>query len=194
MKEFTKYFLRGLLVFVPAALTIFAFIWVFRKLDSSLGHLLGTKIPGLGIVVTIILIFIFGFIASSLIGRKLFELIEKLFTKAPLVKIVYSSVKDLVGAFAGDKKKFDKPVVIEIMPGGAKMMGFVTRESLDFIGLPGNTAVYLPQSYNFAGSVLIFPSAQVKPVKIDSSEAMRFIVSGGVSGGGQDTSKAHAAL
>jgi len=183
MKEFTKYFLRGLLVFVPAALTIFAFIWVFTKLDNALGRLLRTNIPGLGIAITIILIFITGFAASSLIGRKIFSLIEKVFTKAPFIKMVYSSIKDLVAAFAGDKKKFDKPVAVELMPGGAKVLGFVTRESLGFLGLAGHMAVYLPQSYNFAGSVLIFPSAQVKPLKIDSAEAMRFIISGGVSGG-----------
>jgi uncharacterized membrane protein len=71
------------------------------------------------------------------------------------------------------------------MPAGAKALGFITRESLGFLGLPGHTAVYLPQSYNFAGAVLLFPSAQVKPIKIDSYEVMRFIVSGGISGGGQ---------
>jgi uncharacterized membrane protein len=185
MKEFTKYFLRGLLVFVPAALTIFAFIWVFTKLDTGLRTIFKISIPGLGIVITIVAIFIVGFVASSFLGKKLFALLESVFTKTPLVKMIYSSVKDLVGAFAGDKKKFDKPVVIELMPGGAKVMGFVTRESLDFIGLPGHMTVYLPQSYNFAGQVLIFPSAQVKPIKIDSSEVMRFIISGGVSGGGQ---------
>ncbi len=185
MKEFTKYFIRGLLVFVPVALTVFVFIWVFTKVDSGLRHLLGISIPGLGIVVTIIVIFITGFAASSFLGKKLIGLVDRLFTKAPLVKLIYSSVKDLVAAFAGDKKKFDKPVVVELMPGGAKVMGFVTRESLEFLGLPGHTSVYLPQSYNFAGAVLIFPSTQVKPVKIESSEAMRFIVSGGVSGGVQ---------
>jgi uncharacterized membrane protein len=185
MNRLTKYFLKGLLIFVPVALTVFAFIWFFRKLDSSLGHLLGTKIPGLGIIVTIVVIFIVGFVASSFLGKKLFGLVESVFTKTPLVKMIYSSVKDLVGAFAGDKKKFDKPVIVELMPGGAKVLGFVTRESLEFLGLPGHMAVYLPQSYNFAGQVLIFPSAQIKPIKIDSSEAMRFIVSGGVSGGGQ---------
>jgi uncharacterized membrane protein len=174
-----------LLVFVPAALTIFAFIWVFTKLDTGLRTILKISIPGLGIVVTIVVIFIVGFVASSLLGKKLFALVESAFTKTPLVKMIYSSVKDLVGAFAGDKKKFDKPVVVELMPGGAKALGFVTRESLGFLGLPGHTAVYLPQSYNFAGAVLIFPSALVKPIKIDSSEAMRFIVSGGVSGGSQ---------
>jgi uncharacterized membrane protein len=185
MNRLTKYFLRGLLVFVPAALTIFAFIWVFTKLDTGLRTIFKISIPGLGIVVTIVVIFIVGFVASSFLGKKIFGLVESAFTKTPLVKMIYSSVKDLVGAFAGDKKKFDKPVVVELVPGGAKALGFVTRESLEFLGLPGQMAVYLPQSYNFAGEVLIFPSAQVKPLKIDSSQAMRFIVSGGVSGGGQ---------
>jgi uncharacterized membrane protein len=185
MNRLTKYFFRGLLVFVPVALTIFAFLWVFTKLDTGLRSIFDIPIPGLGIIATIVVIFVVGFVASSLLGKKLFALLEGLFTRTPLVKMIYSSVRDLVGAFAGDKKKFDKPVVVELMPGGAKALGFITRESLDFIGLPGHTAVYLPQSYNFAGAVLIFPSAQVKPIKIDSYEAMRFIVSGGVSGGGQ---------
>jgi len=183
MNRLTGYFLKGLLIFVPAALTIFAFIWVFTKLDAGLRSFFNISIPGLGIVVTIIVIFVVGFAASSILGRKIFGFIERAFTKAPLVKMVYSSVKDLVAAFAGDKKKFDKPVIVELVPGGAKALGFVTREALGFLGLPGQTAVYFPQSYNFAGSVLIFPSAQVKPVKIESSEAMRFIVSGGISGG-----------
>ena len=185
MKRLTKYFLRGLLIFVPAALTIFAFLWVFTKLDTGLRTIFNISIPGLGIIVTIVVIFIVGFVASSFLGKKLFGLVESAFTKTPLVKMVYSSVKDLVGAFAGDKKKFDKPVAVEFVPGGAKALGFVTRESLEFLGLPGQTAVYLPQSYNFAGEVLIFPLTQVKPLKIDSSEAMLFIVSGGVSGGSQ---------
>lgn len=185
MNRLMKYFLRGLLVFVPAALTIFAFLWVFTKLDTGLRSIINVPIPGIGIIVTIVVIFIIGFVASSFLGKKLFGLVESVFTKTPLVKMIYSSVKDLVGAFAGDKKKFDKPVIVELIPGGAKVLGFVTRESLEFLGLPGHMTVYLPQSYNFAGQVLIFPSAQVKPVQIDSSEAMRFIVSGGVSGGGQ---------
>jgi uncharacterized membrane protein len=101
----------------------------------------------------------------------------------PLVKLLYSSIKDLVGAFVGDQKKFDQPVIVNVMPGGsAKALGFVTRKSMDFLGLEKSVAVYFPQSYNFAGSVLIFPLDQVQPIQADSSEVMAFIVSGGVSG------------
>ena len=72
MNWLTKYFLRGLLVFVPAALTIFAFLWVFTKLDTGLRSIFNISIPGLGIIVTIAVIFIVGFVASSLLGKKLF--------------------------------------------------------------------------------------------------------------------------
>jgi len=185
MKLITRYFLRGLLVFVPAALTIFAIIYAFTKLDVLLRDLLSISIPGLGLAVTIIGITVIGFITSNILGRKMFGVMDIIFAKMPLVKMLYSSLKDLVEAFAGEKKKFDKPVVVQLVPDGPSAVGFITRESLDFLGLAGRVAVYLPQSYNFAGSVLIFPADKVKPLAIDSSEAMTFIVSGGISGGAQ---------
>ncbi|TFG45562.1 MAG: DUF502 domain-containing protein [Candidatus Brocadiia bacterium] len=182
MNKLLNYFLKGLLVFVPAALTVFAVVWAFTQLDTMFGDLFRIKIPGLGLVATIVLITVIGFMATNFLGRKVFALIDRLFTKLPLVKLLYSSVKDMVGAFAGDRKSFDKPVIVELMPDGPKVMGFITRESLEFLGLADHVSVYLPQSYNFAGSILIFPADKVKPLKIESSEAMAFIVSGGVSG------------
>ena len=178
MKRLINYFLKGLLVFVPAALTVFAIVWVFTILDG----LLKIPIPGLGLVVTILLITVIGFLASNFIGKKLFGLIDGLFTKLPVVKMLYSALKDVIEAFAGKKKSFDRPAIVELTPGGPKALGFITRDSLDFLSLADHVAVYFPQSYNFAGSVLMFPSSQVRPVDIDSSDAMAFIVSGGVSG------------
>ncbi len=93
MNRLTKYFLNGLLVFVPAALTIFAFLWIFTKLDTGLRTIFKISIPGLGIAVTIVVIFVVGFVASSFLGKKLFGLVESAFTKTPLVKMIYSSVK-----------------------------------------------------------------------------------------------------
>ena len=178
MKGLMNYFLKGLLVFVPAALTVFAIVFVFTKLDG----LLKIPVPGLGLLITILLITLIGFLASNFIGKKLFILVDELFSKLPVVKMLYSAIKDLIGAFAGDKKSFDKPAIVELMPGGAKALGFITREGLDFLSLSEHVAVYFPQSYNFAGSVLLFPSERVRPIDIDSSEAMAFVVSGGVSG------------
>lgn len=183
MKKITNYFLKGLLVFVPVALTIFAFVWVFTQLDSLFGQLFHIKVPGLGIVITLVGITVIGFLASNFVGRKFFELIDKLFTRVPLVKLLYSSLKDFIEAFAGEKKSFDKPVLVELVPGGPKAVGFVTRESLDALGLNNHVVVYFPQSYNFAGSLLLFESTRVIPLDVDSSRVMAFIVSGGVAGG-----------
>jgi uncharacterized membrane protein len=182
MKKLTNYFLKGLLIFVPTALTVFTVIWVFTKLDSLFGQIFKIEIPGLGLVITILVITLTGLLASNFLGNKFFALVDQTFTRLPLVKLLYSAIKDMIGAFTGEKKGFEKPVLVELIAGGPKAAGFITRESLEVLGLTDHVAVYLPQSYNFAGSVLIFPAEQVKPLNIESSEAMAFIVSGGVSG------------
>jgi len=183
MKRILKYFLRGLLVFVPLALTISILVYVFTSLDKLFSKLFPITFPGMGLLVTIGAIFLIGLFASNFIGRKLFGLVDKLFANVPLVKMLYSAIRDLVEAFAGEKKKFDKPVLVTLGPGcDAKVVGFITRENLDNLGLKDHVAVNFPQSYNFAGNVLLFPKEAVKPLDIESSEAMTFIVSGGVAG------------
>jgi uncharacterized membrane protein len=188
MKRFLKYFLRGLLVFVPIGVTIFILVYVFNGLDALFSVLLPfIKYTGLrlfvGLVVTIGGIFLIGLFASNFVGKKLFGLLDKVFTNVPLVKMLYNAIRDLVEAFAGEKKKFDKPVLVTLGTSSyAKIIGFMTRENLDNLGLKDHVAVYLPQSYNFAGNVLIFPKEAVKSLDIESSEVMTFIVSGGVAG------------
>jgi len=183
MKRILKYFLQGLLIFVPAGLTIFIIVYVFTSLDKLFSKLFPITFPGMGFLVTIGGIFLIGLLASNFVGKKLFGLVDKLFANVPLVKMLYSAIRDLVEAFAGEKKKFDKPVLVTLGPGcDAKVVGFMTRESLENLGLKDHVAVYFPQSYNFAGNVLLFPKEAVKPLNIESSEAMTFIVSGGVAG------------
>ena len=182
MKAILKYFLRGLLIFVPIAITVFILIWAFGTLDTMCRGLFKIDVPGLGIAITIVAIFLIGFVASNFLGGKIFAMIDRMFTKLPLVKLLYNSIKDLIEAFAGEKKKFNRPVLVTLIENGAKAIGFITRDSMENIGLADHVAVYLPQSYNFAGSVLIFAANTVKPLDIDSTEAMAFIVSGGVSG------------
>ena len=184
MKKLIAYFVKGLLIFIPIALTIFLLFWVFAKLDGAVSKLFESNVPGVGLLLTIVLITVIGFLASNFLGKKFFSLIDRIFTGLPLVKLLYSAVKDILEAFAGDKKSFDKPVLAAIGPGSnAKIVGFITRESLENLGLTDYVAVYMPQSYNFAGNVLLFPKDAVQPLKIESSQAMAFIVSGGLSGG-----------
>ena len=189
MKSILKYFLRGLLVFVPVGLTIFILVYVFTSLDKLFSKLFPITFPGMGFIVTIGGIFLIGLFASNFVGKKLFGLLDKILNKVPLVKMLYGAIRDLVEAFAGEKKKFDKPVLVTLGPGcDAKVVGFMTRENLENLGLKDHVAVYLPQSYNFAGNVLLFPKEAVKPLDIESSEAMTFIVSGGVAGAKQEQS------
>jgi uncharacterized membrane protein len=99
------------------------------------------------------------------------------------VKLVYNSIKDLVSAFVGDKRRFDAPVAVSLA-GNNKVLGFVTRDGLGRLGMPDYVAVYFPQSYNFAGYLMLVPRAQIEHLDLPSADVMTFIISGGVSGFG----------
>ncbi|MEW6234831.1 MAG: DUF502 domain-containing protein [Candidatus Omnitrophota bacterium] len=186
MKSITKNFGKGLLVLVPLIATIYAIIKLFTFIDGLLRGILPFNIPGFGFLATLVIIITVGYLASSVLFRWFFDLIDRLFARLPLLKIFYSSIKDLIGAFVGDKKSFDKPVAVTLIPGGAaKVIGFVTRESLKNFGLEDYVAVYLPQSFNFAGNLFLFPKDQVERLKADSSDVMAFVMSGGVTAGGE---------
>ena len=183
IKKLIAYFLRGLLVFAPVALTIALIVWVFTGLDRLLRNLLQVEIPGLGLAITLGVIFLIGVLTSNLIGRRFVACIDRLFNRVPLVKMLYGSLKDLIEAFAGDKKRFDRPVIARIAAGAsACVVGFVTRDDLARLGLSDYIAVYLPQSYNFAGNVVLFPKDAVTALPIPTAEAMTFIVSDDVAG------------
>ncbi len=195
MKRLARYFGSGLLFLVPMSLTVYIVYWLFSTIDKQvrtpIANRFGVDIAtGLGVVITLAVILLVGFFSSLFITRPVLALVEKMFGRLPLIKLIYSSIKDLIGAFVGEKKKFDQPVLVTLIPeGNVKALGFITRTSLDFLGLEGEVAVYFPQSYNFAGSVLIVPRAQVRSIESDSSDVMAFIVSGGVSGGAEEEKK-----
>ncbi len=178
MTRIFNYFVRGLLLLAPIAITVFVCWTTFTTIDGWLG----LRIRGAGFLITIALITVFGFLAGGFLTRRFVLLLERLMQRVPLVRLLYSSTKDLLNAFVGDKRRFDKPVLVELMPGSnARAFGFVTQESLEVLGLPEHVAVYFPQSYNFAGSLVVFPGAQVRRLDAESSAVMAFIVSGGVT-------------
>jgi uncharacterized membrane protein len=184
MKRFAGYFLRGSLVLIPLAGTLYIVFFILRTLDQ----ILPIDIPGLGLVLTIGLITLVGFLTSNVVGRTAFDLTEGIFTRLPLIKLIYTSIKDLIGAFVGNKKRFDQPVAVTLAPGGTtRMLGFVTRDNLEVLGYGPYVAVYFPQSYNFAGNLLLVPREQVEPLVVETGDLMTFIVSGGVSGLGVGT-------
>ena len=173
-----NYFLKGLVFLAPLAFTIYICVRVFTTIDGWLG----IAIPGVGFLVTVVLITIIGFLAQSFLTRSVLNGVESLLNRLPFVRLLYSSTRDLLNAFVGEKRRFDQPVLVSPYPGGvARAIGFVTQESLSGLGLEGHVTVYLPFSYSFAGTLLIFPTSAITPVAGDSAEVLAFIVSGGVT-------------
>ena len=109
--------------------------------------------------------------------------LDKIISQAPLVKIIYTSIKDFMSAFVGKDKKFTEPVLVKVnMDSDLEKMGFVTQRDLTSLGIDADkVAVYLPHSYNFSGNLFIVPAANVKPLNANSAEVMKFIVSAGVT-------------
>lgn len=178
MRTLLNYFVRGLVVIAPLAITLYVCVAIFRFVDG----LLGLPIPGAGFAVTILLITIIGALASGLVTRGILGLVERVLTRLPFVRLLYSSTKDLLNAFVGERRRFDEPVLVSLVPeSDLRAIGFMTQRSLAALGSSGDVAVYLPQSYNFAGSLLVVPADRVTPLALDSAEVMAFVVSGGVT-------------
>jgi uncharacterized membrane protein len=178
MKRLLRYFVQGLLLTVPAVVTGYACYALFVRIDSWL-HL---SIPGAGFVVTISAITLIGFLGPSFLSRPLVDGFEKLIERLPFVRLLYNSTKDLLNAFVGEKRRFDKPVIVALTADGAlRGFGFVTQESLAMLGLHDSVAVYFPQSYAFAGNTIIVPASRVTRLDAVSSDVMAFVVSGGVT-------------
>jgi uncharacterized membrane protein len=179
MKRLVDNFLKGCLVLVPTVTTVYVVWFVLTRVDA----LIPSPIPGLGILLAVAAITAIGAVASNVAGKRLIDLIERLLRNLPVVRLLFTSIKDLMSAFVGDKRTFDKPVMVRLdASGGLRALGFVTCERFDDARLAGHVAVYMPQSYNFAGNVVIVPRERVEPIDADGAEFMAFIVSGGVSG------------
>jgi len=180
VNDLARNFFEGLLILVPVVTTLYVAWLVLETIDGWLN----IPIPGVGFLVTVGLITLTGRYASTVFVQKMLDVMERMLVKAPFIKLLYTSLKDLIAAFMGEKRRFDQPVVVSLSPGGhAEAVGFVTRTDLEFLGLLNHVAVYFPQAYNFAGHVLVFPKEQVRPIEAESADVMAFIVSGGVSGG-----------
>ncbi len=191
MKRLARYFLQGLLYIAPIGLT-FYIIWVgFVGIDGLLtnldifkkgGVLQHFSFPGMGIIVILSLVTLIGFLGQKLITTPLSGAIDKGLNKTPFIKIIYTSIKDLLSAFVGKEKKFDKPVMVNLDNKGIQhRLGFITATNLEDMGIIDMVGVYFPSSYGFVGDFFIVPVEKVKPLDAHSADVMKFIVSGGVS-------------
>jgi uncharacterized membrane protein len=191
MKKAIRFFFQGLLFVVPVTVTIWVLIKTILWVDSLLPFQIPIKIPGfselyipgLGLLSIFIIVSAIGYISVKYIRNPFFSYIEMIIDKAPLVKLIYGSVKDLVEAFVGEKRRFNKPVLVRLeRDSNINRIGFITQEDLKDIGLKEEmVAVYLPFSYSFAGELIILPRENITPLDASGTDMMKFIISGGVT-------------
>ncbi len=190
VRALLNYMIRGALVILPIAAAVFLIYWIFVKVDTALNlsdviwvDQMGKPIyiPGLGILTVLIILIVVGIIVTNFVTDPIKKWFARWFKRLPVFNVIYTSFKDLTEAFVGDDKKFSEPVVVEVNETGLKKIGFITQKDLSKIGYPGEVAVYFPLSYSFAGQLCIVRIDRVKTLNMSASEAMKFIVSGGVS-------------
>lgn len=190
-----RFFFQGLLVLLPALLTIYL-VWVivetlndllFSIVGAHLEQMIGIELPTwltsiMGLLLVLGLITFTGMLASIYLGRFILSWFDQLLQRIPLVRLLYTSLTDLFTALLGDNRGFDRPVLVQITADpGVRVAGFITREDLSIFGLKEEVAVYMPHSYNFSGNLLIVPRDRVTPIDAKASQVTAFIVSGGVS-------------
>ena len=185
--KIVSYFLQGLLLIAPLFVTVYALVSIFNWLDSLVEsiflYLFHFYFPGLGIAAMFALIAAIGFLGTLVFLQPLLHLLDVIMEKIPVLKDVYSSVKDFFGAFISNKKKFDKPVTFELgKNSGVYRLGFITQNDLSELHILDKVAVYAPLSYNLSGILYIVNRDQVQILKdVKAGDVMKFVMSGGVT-------------
>ena len=190
-------FFQGVVVLAPIGVTVWVIVSLFNWVDNFLPNLLNVlfpiqfaavngqipKVTGLGFVVVIALVLIVGWLSSLYFMERLVSIFDKVLERTPGIKIIYSSVKDFLEAFAGNKKKFDQPVLVNVDAPDVWRIGFITQENSEHFGMHDFVTVYVPHSYAISGITYIVSPTRIKklPKGIGASEAMKYVVSGGVT-------------
>src|SRR6478672_8867252 len=165
MSKLFGYFLRGLVVVAPIGVTI----WVCVKIFHAIDDLLGFAVAGIGFAILIVLVTLVGFLASTIVARTIGGAFDKMLARLPFVNLLYSSTKDMLNAFVGEKRRFDKPVLVSLTDDGSvKVFGFLTAESLTALGIVDAVTVYVPTSYSVAGHVIVVPASRVTRIDADA--------------------------
>lgn len=157
-------------------------------LDGILGNTLKPYmkedyIPGIGLLLTIFLITFFGWLSTKFITGTVFTIVDRLLERIPFVKTIYSVIKDTVHSFLGEKKSFSKVALISHPGSDMKSIGFVTSEDIQQFYKPLShcVAVYIPQTFQVAGFTVLVPKESVEIIDVKPEEAMKFILSGGMT-------------
>lgn len=192
-----QFFFQGLIVIAPIGITIWVVLGLFNTVDNILPNMIHSilpnvvpkdaegnlqKIPGLGFIVVMFLVIVIGWVSSLFVVGRLVEVLDKVLESTPGIKFIYSSVKDFLEAFAGNKKKFDKPVLVNVDGEDVWRIGFITQQSVTEFGLEHHVAVYVPHSYAISGITYFVPNFKIRLIdNISAADTMKFTVSGGVT-------------
>jgi uncharacterized membrane protein len=195
--KFINYFFQGLIILAPIVITAWAVISLFNFVDGILPNLLHVlfpdfvkissqgepeKIPGLGFLVVVLIVLVVGYISSLFFVSKFVDLFDRVLERTPGIKIIYTTVKDFLEAFAGNKRKFNKPVLVNVDAADVWRVGFITQNDLSQFDMNEHVCVYVPHSYAFSGITYFVRRERIRMIKdVNSSDAMKFIVSGGVT-------------
>lgn len=192
MASFNKIFFRGLITLLPIAITIYivysAIVILENLLGSLLRVLLPVYVPGIGLLLTLVLIFIFGLMLNNLLTGRAWVAIEHRLIRVPFIKAIYSPLRDLMNLFSEKHAGTMKGVVlVKIGESGAKALGVVTREKFDDVPFDNQTtehlAVYFPLSYGLGGFTFLVPKTNVTPLDIPVEKAMSLAITGWVKAG-----------
>lgn len=175
-----RYFIQGLIILAPIAITAWALYWLFEKVDGILRPYV--NIPGLGFVIIIAFVLLVGWVSSNFLMGSFLNFFDGWMERTPGIKFIYSSTKDFFEAFGGEKKKFNQAVLAHAFANDVWVVGFLTDEEMQKFDLGANhVSVYVPQSYHWAGQLFILPREKVKKIeKLTAGEAMKYAVTGGV--------------
>lgn len=184
MKIIIRYFIRGLVFLIPIVVTVYIIRLFIHLLQQLIPQLFGESVGvWWGALIVLGFITTVGMVTSIFIVKPFFSLIENYIYKIPFINIIYSSTKDIVGSFVGDKKKFEHPVMVYLdETQRIARLGFITREFVGHPDLEGYVSVYFPHAYNISGNIILVQKSRIKELTISSREAMKFLVSGGITG------------
>ena len=185
-RKIMGYFFQGMLFLAPIGLTAYLAYWLFANTDNGINSILpeSWQVPGLGILIAALCITVLGYLSSKIIFNIVFDNVDDLLERVPVVRVIYTSARDFMEAFLGKEKRFNRPVLIKMNTADdVERVGFITQTDLTELGIEGGKcAVYIPHSYNFSGNLFIVPNANVRPIEgVEASELMKFAVSGGVT-------------
>jgi uncharacterized membrane protein len=198
LTKLLQFFLQGLIVLAPIGITIWVVLGLFNYVDGFLPNIVNNlapdilekdasgnlrRLPGLGFLVVVSLVLLVGWLSSLFVVGRLVAVFDTVLERTPGIKFIYTSVKDFLEAFAGNKKKFDKPVLVNVDGPDIWRIGFITQQSTKDMGMEWHSTVYVPHSYAISGVTYIVPKDKIRelPPNIQPADAMKYVVSGGVT-------------